>query len=156
MKNVSIYEALESISVFFGGSYRSYNSIYPIMTYLGMQVLDMGNLGTIEINRKHKGIFSFLGVADKKEIKSVLFICNNDLKYGQERMQVFCVDGKIIYQYKNHSGKSLFTDEQVSGYEGLNMLAVAKKFCEGNIEENLVLSKSKLAADIMENNRMPA
>jgi hypothetical protein len=147
MKN-SISEALQSVHTFFGGSYSSYESIYPIRNYLKLPVLDMGLLGVSEINAKHKGMFSYLGVANREETKIVLFVCNNNIDYGEPRFQIFCHKDGFTFQHVIND-KKVFSDNDLDGFGGWNILTTVKDFCEGEIAKELIPSTDELALDII-------
>lgn len=153
MENL-INKALESIHIFFGGSYSSYESIYPIRTFLRLQVLDMGLMGVTEINKKHGAMFSYLAITNKEETKIVLFVHNGTIKYGEPRFQIFCIENESVLQYKIN-GKAVFLDDELTGYGGLNILTTAKDFCEGKIAKELTPSANEIALDIVNYIRNP-
>ncbi|MFA5933668.1 MAG: hypothetical protein WC795_00380 [Candidatus Paceibacterota bacterium] len=147
MKN-TIQDAKESVTLFFKGNFHSYEEIYPVRTFLKLNILGMGLLGVEEINEKHKGVYSHFAIENKDESEMIIFIHDHALNGGQKTISMYCVKENTIMEYRDHNQKSLFTMNEFDDYTGLNMLAIAKKFCEGIVEKDLTPSTNTLAFDI--------
>jgi hypothetical protein len=141
----NINDAISSIKLFFGGSYSSYESIHPIRNFLGLYSIEMCLLGNSDINKKHKNFYSHLIIANKDESIKIGFICNHSSK---DDMAMFCTKDNAVYEF-NDKNRLFISSSEFSGYVGLNMLAVAKKFCEGAIEDDLKISNNELINDII-------
>jgi len=146
----TITDALNSVIIFFGGSYDSYDSIYPIRNFLGLYSIEMCLLGNSDINKKHKSLYSHLIISNKNEDRKIVFVYNHlpTSNYAANNIiAMFCVKDDTIFEY-NSNDKLFVTPGEFNGYIGLNMLAVAKKFCEGIIEQDLIASNNELIKDI--------
>jgi hypothetical protein len=147
----SITDAINSVQLFFGGSYDSYDSITPIRNFLGLYSIEMCLLGNSDINKKHKSHYGHLIISNKNEDRKIVFVHNHlpNSNYATNNViAMFCVKDDAIFEYKSND-KLFVTTGEFNGYSGLNMLAVAKKFCEGIIEEDLIVSENELIKDIV-------
>lgn len=111
----------------------------------------MATLGNCEINQKHKSHYSHLIISNLSETLKIVFVYNHLFTSDATRnlIAVFCVIDDNIWEYRDHEGKTFLPTGEFSGYGGLNMLAVAKKFCDGVIENDLITSENDLIKDIV-------
>lgn len=149
-----INDALKSILLFFGGSFVDTEKIYPIRNFLELSVLEMATLGNVAINQKHNGHYSHLIISNLDETERVIFVyhhlfSNDDTK---NPIAMFCSRDEVIFEYV-HQEKVFITAAEFNGWLGLSMLATAKKFCEGVIEDDLRISENKLIKDIVDYSR---
>lgn len=149
MKN-EINDAVKSVLLFFGGSFVDNEKIYPVRNFLELPVLEMATLGSCNINQKHQGHYSHLIVSNLGETEKIIFVYQHLFSSDDTKnvIAMFCVRDGLIYEYVSQE-KLFITANEFNGWQGINMLAVAKKFCEGFIEDNLRISENKLVKDII-------
>ncbi len=156
---VNIQNAQQAVIKFFGGSYPSYEPLFPLCRFINTHSLLMCDLGHIEINQKHKGTFGFIAAVNKDESEMIIFITNRDyhpqgnngFDAAKDEISMFCVKDNLIYEYRNSKGKIWVSD--FNSYTGLNMITVAKKFHENVIESDLHISSNELIFDIINHER---
>jgi hypothetical protein len=147
----TITDVINSVQLFFEGSYDSYDFLTGMRSFLGLYSIEMCSLGNSDINKKHKNFYSHLIVSNENEDKKIVFVYNHlpTSSYAINNViAMFCVKDDAIFEF-NSNGKLFVTHGEFNGYIGLNMLAIAKKFCDGVIEEDLILSENELIKDII-------
>lgn len=150
MKN-GISDALNSVLLFFGGSFVDIEKIYPIRSFLGLAIIEMATLGNCEINQKHKSHYSHLIISNLGETLKIVFVYNHLFTSDSTKnlIAMFCVIDNNIWEYKSNKQRTFLSADEFDGYDGLNMLTVAKKFCEGVVEDDLIVSENELIKDIV-------
>ena len=112
-----ISDALRSVLLFFGGSFGYIEKIHPIKNFLGLSVIEMATLGSLEINQKHKSHYSHLIISNIDETTKIVFVYNylSSSNETKDLIAMFCVIDDNIWEYVNSKKQTFLSTEEFNG-----------------------------------------